>query len=244
MFIAATLAASRGATAQDVMFQSPDHQSALLELYTSEGCSSCPPAENWLSRLKTSPRLWREFVPVAFHVDYWDYLGWRDPWGAKEFSNRQRAYAKTWGSETIYTPELRLEWKKNGAIGRRTRMARLRSLEPPACLPSNPPPQTAGTSPSPRRHRRMKIIRSTLRCWHRDCTPTSKLAKIGAAGSITILLRCRWSRRRHWPKPTAFIAEISRFRSRRQTAAQLASRSGLQKRRRFDALLQATGSVV
>jgi hypothetical protein len=76
----------------------------LLELYTSEGCSSCPPAETWLSRLVDSPQLWRDFVPVAFHVDYWDYLGWRDPWGAEKFSERQRSYAADWHNRNIYTP--------------------------------------------------------------------------------------------------------------------------------------------
>jgi hypothetical protein len=87
----------------------------LLELYTSEGCSSCPPAESWFSGLKGSSRLWKEFVPVAFHVDYWDYLGWRDPWGSKPFSDRQRAYATTWGSDSIYTPGFALnghEWRE------------------------------------------------------------------------------------------------------------------------------------
>src|SRR6059036_4275966 len=85
-------------------FQSSGKQPALIELYTSEGCSSCPPAETWLSRLKESPGLWRDFVPMAFHVDYWDYLGWRDPWAAQEFSDRQRAYAQSWRSRRIYTP--------------------------------------------------------------------------------------------------------------------------------------------
>jgi hypothetical protein len=58
-----------------VVFESVERQVALLELFTSEGCSSCPRAETWLSGLKRSPRLWLEFVPLAFHVDYWDYLG-------------------------------------------------------------------------------------------------------------------------------------------------------------------------
>src|SRR5213592_2728274 len=66
-------------------FQSSGKQTALIELYTSEGCSSCPPAETWLSRLKESPGLWKDFVPLAFHVDYWDYLGWGDPWANKSF---------------------------------------------------------------------------------------------------------------------------------------------------------------
>src|SRR4029077_9083235 len=59
-------------------FESGDTQSSLIELFTSEGCSSCPPAEKWLSALKSSSDLWKKAVPVAFHVDYWDHLGWRD----------------------------------------------------------------------------------------------------------------------------------------------------------------------
>lgn len=58
-----------------VRFTSPVLRTTLLELYTSEGCSSCPPADRWLSTLKDDPRLWKEVVPIAFHVDYWNYLG-------------------------------------------------------------------------------------------------------------------------------------------------------------------------
>ena len=67
-----------GAQNHPLVFKSAPTQTALLELFTSEGCSSCPPAERWLTSLKESARLWKEFVPVAFHVDYWDHLGWRD----------------------------------------------------------------------------------------------------------------------------------------------------------------------
>ena len=58
-----------------LMFESGAEQVALIELYTSEGCHSCPPADRWLSTLKSDDGLWQEFVPVAFHVDYWDYIG-------------------------------------------------------------------------------------------------------------------------------------------------------------------------
>lgn len=77
---------------------------ALLELYTSEGCSSCPPAEAWLSNLKTDDGLWKRFVPVAFHVDYWDYLGWADVFANPLFSERQRDYAESWKASRVYTP--------------------------------------------------------------------------------------------------------------------------------------------
>ena len=77
---------------------------ALIELYTSEGCSSCPPAERWLSSLRNDSDLWARWVPVAFHVDYWDNLGWKDRFDDPRFARRQRAYAAQWGSGVIYTP--------------------------------------------------------------------------------------------------------------------------------------------
>ncbi len=111
-----------GAQTNLLQFQSTPERTALLEFYTSEGCSSCPPAETWLSGLKDSPRLWKDFAPVAFHVDYWNSLGWKDAWSDAEFSERQRSYAQLWRAENIYTPEYVLngkEWRnwfsgKNG----------------------------------------------------------------------------------------------------------------------------------
>jgi hypothetical protein len=95
-------------------FESGPAQVSLLELYTSEGCSSCPPAEAWLSELSRNPNVWRAVVPVSFHVDYWDNLGWKDAFSSREFTLRQRSYAASWGSESIYTPEFVLngaEWQ-------------------------------------------------------------------------------------------------------------------------------------
>jgi hypothetical protein len=93
-------------------FQSSDTQTSLLELYTSEGCSSCPPAEKWFSSFKKSSALWKDFVPVAFHVDYWNYLGWRDPWSSRDFTDRQHAYARAWRSDSVYTPGFALNGKE------------------------------------------------------------------------------------------------------------------------------------
>jgi hypothetical protein len=104
LLLFAIFASSVNAQTNIISFHSSATQTTLLELYTSEGCSSCPPAEAQFSRLKKSPGLWKDFVPVAFHVDYWDYLGWRDPWGSAEFSDRQRSYAAQWRSDNIYTP--------------------------------------------------------------------------------------------------------------------------------------------
>src|SRR5689334_8314649 len=81
----------------DKHFTSGETQVALLELFTSEGCSSCPPAERWLGALRDAPGLWRDFVPIAFHVNYWDRLGWPDRFASREATQRQHAYAAVWG---------------------------------------------------------------------------------------------------------------------------------------------------
>ena len=94
--------------------QSPSQRVSLLELYTSEGCSSCPPADDWMSKLKTDPRLWKEVVPVAFHVDYWDYIGWPDRFAIKEAGQRHRRFAQYRHIRQVYTPGLILagkEWR-------------------------------------------------------------------------------------------------------------------------------------
>lgn len=89
---------------QSLRFSSGNRQVALIELFTSEGCSSCPPADRWLSGLKNDRDLWSGVVPLAFHVDYWDYIGWRDRFARSEFSERQRRYAREGGVNTVYTP--------------------------------------------------------------------------------------------------------------------------------------------
>lgn len=105
------------ASASPVVMESQEIRTPLLELYTSEGCSSCPPADAWFGSLKEDPGLWRDFVPVGFHVDYWNSLGWSDPFSLASFSERQRAYGAAWGAPTIYTPEFVLngaEWRRGG----------------------------------------------------------------------------------------------------------------------------------
>lgn len=77
---------------------------SLIELYTSEGCSSCPPADRFLASLGTQPELFSRFIPLAFHVDYWDYIGWADPYAAPIYSDRQRRYAQRQRSNRVYTP--------------------------------------------------------------------------------------------------------------------------------------------
>ena len=102
------------ASAEDWEFASGEGKVSLLELFTSEGCSSCPPAEEWFSQLRQSPLLWRQVVPVAFHVDYWNYLGWSDPNSSPQWSARQREHCREWKARSIYTPEFVLnghEWR-------------------------------------------------------------------------------------------------------------------------------------
>src|SRR5262245_51684991 len=93
-----------GSTPPATTFESGETQGTLIELFTSEGCSSCPPAEKWLSELKSNQELWKKIIPVAFHVDYWDRLGWRDRFAKPEFTSRQQHYAATWGGDSVYTP--------------------------------------------------------------------------------------------------------------------------------------------
>lgn len=102
----AFLIASNGIAQEELsqVFSSADRDVALVELYTSEGCSSCPPADRWLSQLRSDSGLWRDFVPIAFHVDYWDYLGWPDRFADARYSARQRSYYKEGAVRTVYTP--------------------------------------------------------------------------------------------------------------------------------------------
>lgn len=94
------------------VFQSNGQRVSVLELYTSEGCNSCPPADRWLSGLKNDKRLWKELVPVAFHVDYWNHIGWPDRFASEDYSNRQRHYARSKGLSTVYTPGFLLNGKE------------------------------------------------------------------------------------------------------------------------------------
>lgn len=79
---------------------------ALVELYTSEGCSSCPPADQWLTRLKTQGNQFGNIVPMALHVDYWDYIGWKDNFANPTFAKRQREMAASGQARGVYTPQI------------------------------------------------------------------------------------------------------------------------------------------
>ena len=88
--------------------RSGEKTAALVELYTSEGCSSCPPADRWLSRVGQTYAAER-VVPLALHVDYWDYIGWKDPYAKREFSQRQRRLSVLQRQALVYTPQVLLQ---------------------------------------------------------------------------------------------------------------------------------------
>jgi len=87
---------------------------AVVELFTSQGCAQCPPADALLTGLAEEG----DVVALAYHVDYWDYVGWEDTFGDEDYSDRQRAYAKSWGSSRIYTPQMVVNGAK-GVVGSR-----------------------------------------------------------------------------------------------------------------------------
>ena len=89
---------------------------AVVELFTSQGCAQCPPADALLTGLAEKG----DVVALAYHVDYWDYTGWEDTFGSPDFSDRQRAYAKSWGSSRIYTPQMVVNGTKGVAGSRRS----------------------------------------------------------------------------------------------------------------------------
>jgi hypothetical protein len=74
----------------------------VVELYTSQGCAACPPADDLLNQMAQHD----EILPLALHVDYWDYIGWADTFGQAAFSERQKSYARNMGRKSVYTPQM------------------------------------------------------------------------------------------------------------------------------------------
>ena len=118
---ARTAQAASSCTAQSASIAAP-----VVELYTSEGCNSCPPADQWLSRLKADPSI----VALAFHVDYWDRLGWKDRFGSPAYTQRQAQQQVPSGARFSYTPQVII----NGADRPDWSRASVASSKPAAAL--------------------------------------------------------------------------------------------------------------
>lgn len=105
----AAISAALPVAAAPCMASSTPRTAALVELYTSDGCSSCPPADRWLSSLDSGSRAAVDVVPLALHVDYWDYIGWKDPYAKRVFTARQRRVAALQHETFVYTPQVLLQ---------------------------------------------------------------------------------------------------------------------------------------
>src|SRR6185503_15335347 len=121
-FLVAVLAMSMAtAQAAQCSARSGERTVALVELYTSEGCDSCPPADRWLSSLGPRGFAPDRVVPIALHVDYWDYIGWKDPYARQAHAARQRKMAKLARAAMVYTPQVLLQgqdfrhWRDGGS---------------------------------------------------------------------------------------------------------------------------------
>lgn len=104
-FGAVVASGAANAAAGQCIAHSPAHRVALVELYSSEGCDSCPPADHWLSQWKEGGAA-QGVVPLALHVDYWNSLGWTDRFSQHRFTERQQSLTDLGGGHTIYTPEV------------------------------------------------------------------------------------------------------------------------------------------
>lgn len=100
--LAASAFCATAAQAQACKAESGAQVPVVVELYTSEGCNSCPPADRWLSTLKDQPGV----LAAAFHVDYWDRLGWKDRFASARYTDRQAQQQAAAGSRTSYTPQV------------------------------------------------------------------------------------------------------------------------------------------
>lgn len=119
--------------AQRPAAQSP-RTPVLIELFTSEGCSSCPPADALLIRLlETQPVAGVDIIPLTFHVDYWDRLGWKDPFSTPAFTRRQQDYSAIFGADRVYTPQLVVDGRAE-LVGSDGRVA-LDAIRKAAALP-------------------------------------------------------------------------------------------------------------
>ena len=107
----------------------------VVELFTSQGCSSCPPADALLADLADRD----DVLALSFHVDYWDYIGWKDPFASPQYTQRQRVYSQVFGKRYVYTPQMvvngSFEMTGSDRAGVLKRIRRRRRRRPGSALP-------------------------------------------------------------------------------------------------------------
>jgi hypothetical protein len=119
-----SVAGSRHQAARASVAEASDLQPVVLELFTSEGCSSCPPADAFLKQLDDAGHVNNaEIIAIEEHVDYWDHLGWRDPFSSHDWTERQQDYARSFGHDGVYTPQLVVNGRRD-VVGSSSREAR------------------------------------------------------------------------------------------------------------------------
>jgi hypothetical protein len=115
--LAAMAQTSGGASARAAEAAPP----VVVELFTSQGCSSCPPADAFLGELAQR----QDVIALAFHIDYWDYIGWKDPFASPDFTKRQRGYAGALGLRSVYTPQMVIDGRVDAVGSHRNRVEEL-----------------------------------------------------------------------------------------------------------------------
>jgi hypothetical protein len=153
--LAASVAASGPARAgQACSAHSPAHRVALVELYSSEGCDSCPPADRWLSQWRDSG-MDAGVVPLALHVDYWNSLGWTDRFSQHRFTERQHSLADRGGAHVIYTPEVFVsgrelrDWAAQASFAGRIRTLNAEPAQAEVAIRLSPVTGAAGRADAP-----------------------------------------------------------------------------------------------
>ena len=139
------LAMASISAAAECTVHSGSRTNVLVELFTSEGCDSCPPADRWLSQLGRGTTAPDRVIPIAFHVDYWDYLGWKDRFADPRFTERQRALAAAASSTRVYTPQVMMagrdfyRWRDDRLFARSLEEASARAPRATISITSSPP---------------------------------------------------------------------------------------------------------
>ncbi len=167
--LAAVALGRQGAAGPSPAPAAADGATVLLELFTSQGCSSCPPADRLLSRLAAEPDLAGRVLPLAFHVDYWNSIGWRDPFSAAEWSARQERYARRLPGAQIYTPQLVIDGVAETVGSReaeiRRRIATALATPDPAAVELTVVPEDGAVRAEVRAERREGAARRPLVAW-------------------------------------------------------------------------------